>query len=1571
MGLLGPPEVAKLQADRDVSGLIRVLGHRKDADSRQAAARALGQIGDRSAVGPLVQALKDSDENVLIAAARALGPMGEARSVEALIAVLQAPGVSWFVHAAAAEALGQIGDARAVEPLIAALPIADAVKALGRIGDARAVEHLIAALPDAADKARRNVGGFRLGDPVVVAQERLTDSLPIQALAKIGAPSVEPLIVALRDAKQEIRWGAAGALGEIGDPRAVEPLVAALQDEDSWVSQAAADALEKIGPPEGEPLIPAGQASGNDAAVSRPAGGGHRTVRVFVSSTFRDMQEEREELVKRVFPQLRKLCESRGVTWGEVDLRWGVPNEKKAEVLPICLAEIEHSRDSRPNFIGLLGERYGWVPKEIDPELIKRESWLGDHRSKSVTELEILHGVLNDPQMQDQALFYLRDPDYNEAAPIPEYRDHATAEEIADYGPEEAERRAAERRAKLEVIKKRIRPNGQPLRDESPSPEVIRELLREDQYYELGTLEEVEDLGPEEAERRAAERRAKLQTLKDRIRASGLPVRSDYPNPRALGEIVLRDMTEIIDRLFPAESEPSPLAREAADQEAFARSRSGVYVGRGEYTECLDAHAGGEGQPLVVLGESGSGKSALLSNWALDYRGSHPDESVLIHFVGASAASSDWAAMLRRIIGEFNGRFDLNLEIPDDPDALRLAFASSLHMAAAKGRVVLVLDALDQLEDRDGAPDLIWLPPQIPANVRLLLSTLPGRALEELKRRGWPSLEIEPLEFAERKLLIVKYLAQYSKALDPERVELLAGARQTSNPLFLRALLDEIRLWGDHDTLGPEIDRYLKAPSIDSLYELILRRYDADYERDRPGLTRDAFSLLWAARRGLSETELLDLLGADGQPLPRAFWSPLFLAIESSLTSRSGLLGFFHDYLRQAVEHRYLPTQQARTAAHLRLADYFAPREISLRKVDELPRQLSQAAAWPRLADLLSKLPFLQAAWRINPSEIKGFWTILEANSEARMADAYRPVLDAPLSQPADQLFIVANLFRETGHPDPALALQEHLTGRYREAGDRPNLQRSLGNQALILVASGDIDGALGLLKEQEQICRESGDTAGLMRALGNRAVMLRNRGDLEDAAVLLKHTESISRDLGDRAALAASLGNQAVILRARGDLDGALALLREQEQISRQLGDPAGLQVSLGIQAMILQSHGDLDGALALFREKERICRQLGDPAGVQASLGLQAPILRVRGDLDGAMALLKEQEQICLQLGQPADLQSSLGNQALILMDRGHLDDSLALLREQEQICRQLGDLASLQASLGVQGLALAAHGDLDGAMALHQEQERICRQLGQPADLQVSLGNQAIILRARGDLGGALALFKEQERICRQLGDPAGLQTSLGNQAVILIGRGDGGGALALLKEQEQICRQLSNPAGLQACLGNQAILLMDRGLLDGSMALLKEQERICRQLGNPAGLQTSLGNQAVVLKARGDLDGAMALHEEEERICRQVGDPAGLQTSLGNQAAILIGRGDMGGALALLKEQEQICRQLGDPSGLVASLGNQAQILGRLRRKREGLPLAEEAYRLAIGHDLTSVAQQIQRIIKSLR
>jgi hypothetical protein len=142
-----------------------------------------------------------------------------------------------------------------------------------------------------------------------------------------------------------------------------------------------------------------------------------RTVRIFLSSTFRDFAEERDLLVRTVFPELRRRCRQRQVELIDVDLRWGITEEEaqQGKVLPICLSEIDRSR---PFFMGFIGERYGWVPErdQYDLSLLMEQPWLESHRGgKSVTELEILHGVLNNPAMSGRAFFYFRDSKWSRA----------------------------------------------------------------------------------------------------------------------------------------------------------------------------------------------------------------------------------------------------------------------------------------------------------------------------------------------------------------------------------------------------------------------------------------------------------------------------------------------------------------------------------------------------------------------------------------------------------------------------------------------------------------------------------------------------------------------------------------------------------------------------------------------------------------------------------------------------------------------------------------------------------------------------------------------------------------------------------------------------------------------------------------------------------------------------------------------------------------------------------------------------------------------------------------------------
>ena len=922
-----------------------------------------------------------------------------------------------------------------------------------------------------------------------------------------------------------------------------------------------------------------------------------RAIRVFVSSTFRDMQAEREELVKRVFPQLRKLCESRGVTWGEVDLRWGVTDEQKAEgqVLPICLAEIALSR---PYFIGLLGERYGWVPDELSAALIEREPWLASMAGRSVTELEILHGVLNNPEMAEHAYFYFRDPAYVETLPADIRHAFVDGEE----------------------------PSG------------------------------------------------RLRALKQRVRESGLPVREPYRDPRALADLVLEDLRKVIDRLYPAGSVPDALEREAAEHEAFIESRARLYLGRDEYFRALDAYVPAHEPNLAVIGESGSGKSALLANWVRRRRETNPYEVLIPHFIGASAASTSVPATQRRIISALNRTLGLDVDIPDSPDALQIAFAESLSRASHRP-VTLVFDAFDQLEDTGSALDLGWLPSPLHHNIRIICSTLPGRPLEALRARGFAEFRLQPLNGVEQLELITAHLAQYRKALSSERARRIVQAPQSGNPLFLRALLEELRLWGDHLTLDRRIDELLGAATIGELYQKILERWEADYERDRPGLVRDAMSLIWASRRGLSEAELLDLLGTHGEPLPQASWSPLFLAAEPSLVIRSGLIGFFHQYLHNAVRDRYLPDDAAANRAHLRLADYFAARETNPRKLDELPWQLARTQSWQRLYDLLADLPFFTDAWHANDDDMNVYWAQVERESPLRRVDAYRGIIESPNGHLTRHAFAVGQLLAHSGYLREAQAIREMLVAYYRHTKNAADLELAVAELAYSLFRRGDVDAALPLYEELEALSRSSGNTRRLVRALSGRAGVLTQRGQLQNALELHEQAEALCRETGDKSGLQFSLGNQAGVLFRMLDVDRASQRIEEKERLCRELGAKSELATCLTFRGAILEHRKEFDRAIDVLQEAQRVYLELGVKEGVHMTFGLQAVVHKKRKNYDAAIACFREKARICREMDDMASLAVALANEASVLLLAKSPKEALARVEEATRIAEARG--------------------------------------------------------------------------------------------------------------------------------------------------------------------------------------------------------------------------------------------------------------------------------------------------------
>jgi hypothetical protein len=1286
-----------------------------------------------------------------------------------------------------------------------------------------------------------------------------------------------------------------------------------------------------------------------------------RTIRIFISSTFRDMQAERDILIKQIFPQLKKICDQKNITLTEVDLRWGITDEQRSEdqVLPICLEEI---KNCHPFFIGLLGERYGWVPDEIPRKIIDQEPWLEQFNDNSVTELEILHGVLNNPEASQHAYFYFRDPAFIEA-----------------FSP-----------------------------------------MEQNNYREIPTADEIAAHGLEHAQKLANQRKQKLIALKKRIRESGFPLQENYASPAALGEMVLRDLRNLIETLYPSGENMDLLQLEREEHEYYATRLAKGFVGRSDCFVNLNKHANGKGNPWVVYDKAGMGKSAFLAKWAIDYRKKHPEDLVLMHFIGCSPNSTDWSAMLQRFMGEFKRLLGIEEMIPKYPDDVRTAFEAWLHQVAEKKRVILVIDSLDQLEDKEGALDLQWLPLEFPDNIRVILSVLPGRVHDELAKRNWAWFSIGHLNVTDRKQLIHEYLAPYKKTLSLQQIDHIANSFQTGNPLFLSSLLEELRIFGVHEKLDERINYYLSAKKITVLFNLILKRYEQDYEEKRPELVQDMMTLLWAARCGLSESELLDLLGQDGTSLPRAYWTPLFLAAEKSLLVRSGRVNIGNNYLRRAVQDLYLPSEKDQLAVHAKLAVYFSKIPLCPRKVEETLWHLSKSQDWKALTCLLTDLEYLKFAWSIDPLAVKQCWGQIENNSPLRIVDGYRFVFE---NLPAYQkyLWVISELLFDTGHLTESLSILEFLVEVSRQNEDQKMLIHVLSKQAQIYEIRGEGKKAFALLQEQEAISRRLQDWDSLQSALGYKALILATQLDIDGAMSLSKEQEQICRQHENLKGLQFSLCNQGIIFRMRGEVNAALLLFQKQEQICKSEENRADLQSSFGHQAVLYYMQGDYLKALNMAIKQEKICRELGDKNGLQFSLNYQAKISLARGELDNSLALSKKQKAICQEIGKHRGLQAALENHGMVLRSQGDFVEADKLFTQQNQICRTLEDEIASQLCKKNQGLLLMDNGETREFFEILLQQEHFWRKLGDRYHLQSNLFAQGVVLYERGKIIESLSLFERQELTCRELGYLDWLQMSLGRQALAQYKIGNKKKALTLVNEHKKLYIKIHGKYnnGLEAHIFSQikpnqvlrheqkyvkdlrllsekmdlnefidyseqmnnlkqkrdtrSMLAMhmkrfneEGGLqnaaprlpnnltppkldmvemtfddlkkisaratlsnIDKRLEQYKKDEDLYRALKDYDNVQKSLYQQAKHLKYdKRKLPEALALLKKQETLCRQHNLKNGLQKAIGLQAEILLEQKNHHAAQNLYKEQETLCRQLNHQRGLQSALGGLA-------------------------------------------
>jgi HEAT repeat protein/beta-lactamase regulating signal transducer with metallopeptidase domain len=237
------------------NSVARDLPELAQADRRQQ------RQADPRAVNALVDALKDTDEDVRETAMQALVALRDPHIFEPLVMALHDSSAD--IREKAAFGLGQLRDPRAVAPLATAVKDQNAdvreqaVFALGQLRAAEAIDAITPALHDSSDSVREQAA-FALGqirdpravEPLISALKDPKPDIRQQAafaLGQIRSPkAVDALVIALKDGETDVREQAAFALGQIRDPRAIEGLTAALKDASASVRQQAAFALGQI-----------------------------------------------------------------------------------------------------------------------------------------------------------------------------------------------------------------------------------------------------------------------------------------------------------------------------------------------------------------------------------------------------------------------------------------------------------------------------------------------------------------------------------------------------------------------------------------------------------------------------------------------------------------------------------------------------------------------------------------------------------------------------------------------------------------------------------------------------------------------------------------------------------------------------------------------------------------------------------------------------------------------------------------------------------------------------------------------------------------------------------------------------------------------------------------------------------------------------------------------------------------------------------------------------------------------------------------------------------------------------
>ncbi|QOY53230.1 tetratricopeptide repeat protein [Candidatus Sulfurimonas baltica] len=682
-----------------------------------------------------------------------------------------------------------------------------------------------------------------------------------------------------------------------------------------------------------------------------------KTFRLFISSTFNDFRKEREVLQTKVFPHIKDYASKEGYAFQPIDLRWGVSNEAQLDqkTLELCLSEVRACKSHmHPNFLIMIGDRYGWIPL---PYAIEAD------------EYEELLSLTTDDEKQQLQEWYKKDLNQLPASYILKERKEEYEEFEAWLKIEKNIRtilQSAVNNSSLneEQTRKYFLSATEAEVEEGIIPYINpTKYQRETLLSKDSTLQTVDpehifgffrdvDKTTQTEDKFIVDDYEEAQLFKKRVEDvlvdnNTLHVQTTQTDKDTLNEEYLTKFQDRMISFLEAQvdsqktkedsEKQTPLQIELAAQSYFAQTKRKDFLAQESLRETIANYISDDNQqPLVIYGESGRGKSALISK-AIQEAEETLQKKVLYRFVSATPNSSSSKEILTSIFEELH--VDIRTEeekAKKDEDKLTInsnenqesfedfSYRVYTEILNIKESIVVFIDAVDQLQNDD---NFLWLPQQLPSNVKIVISALDdvkykddSKYLTTLKTKT-DTLHLIP-EFSEPIQLLKALLEKEDRTVDDYQTNyFLQQFENVKSPLYVSIATQEMKNWKSGDTT--QTLQNTQQGIIEEFVENLYKVYHHNEE-----FVNKALGYIYASRDGLSESELLQLISADeefikrmapetwhdnpNKELPLVHWSRLQTQLKPFLSSKTQdgeeLMYFFHREFEDVIAK--LPNQR-------------------------------------------------------------------------------------------------------------------------------------------------------------------------------------------------------------------------------------------------------------------------------------------------------------------------------------------------------------------------------------------------------------------------------------------------------------------------------------------------------------------------------------------------------------------------------------------------------------------------------------------------------------------------------------